>query len=246
MKILNLITLLLVVFTNAMANLLPINGQNTGQVSAQYDNYFTPAGFTFSIWSIIYIGLLIFAIYQFFSKKYQPQAIGLYFCINGLANIGWILAWHYGYFLLTLLMMAILLVTLIQINWRLNGTEWLIKWPFRIYLGWICVATIANIAVYFTYSGWNGMGIKEPVWGIVLVAVAGILSWILILSKKWITSALTIAWGLWGIYNKQLLPGGDALLQNTCLIMVTSVIILSALIMLLPKKAKRTPALRLL
>lgn len=229
MKILNLIILLAVIAVNALANILPINGVSTGEVSAQYDNYFTPAGFTFSIWSIIYLGLLVFAIYQLVSKSFRAETIGYLFVLNGLANMGWIMAWHYGYLFVTLLLMGVLLYTLVIINLRVDKSGWQVKLPFQIYLGWICVATVANIAVYLKYLDWSALGLSEVTWGILLVVIAGALGLILLLKVRWMAASLTIAWGIWGIYNKQVAMDRADTYQWICLVVI-GILVLSVVV----------------
>ncbi len=220
----NLMVLLGVIAVNALANILPINGVTTGEVSAQYDNYFTPAGFTFSIWSLIYLGLLIFTIYQFISKSYNPKSIGYYFVFNGLANMSWILAWHYGYFLMTVLIIMILLGTLIVINIRIQNSSYFVKFPFRTYLGWICVATIANTAVYLEYLEISILGINELYWAMILVITGGAIGLFLLFKKGWFAAAMAIAWGIWGIYRKQIQEGQSETYQILCLGVVITII----------------------
>jgi len=225
MKILNLIILLAVIAVNALANILPINGVGTGDVSAQYDNYFTPAGFTFGIWSLIYLGLLVFVVYQLISRSFKLETIGYLFVVNGLANIGWIMAWHYGHLFVTLLLMAVLLITLVFINLRVKESGWQVKLPFQIYLGWICVATVANIAVYLKYLDWSALGIAEVNWGMLLVTIAGVIGVVIIFRVGWLAAALAIAWGIWGIYNKQVAMNRAETYQMVCLIVIGIVVI---------------------
>ncbi len=228
MKILNAITLVAVITVNALANILPINGVTTGGVSARYDNYFTSAGFTFSIWSVIYLGLTAFVIYQFFSKFFKPRDIGYFFVLNGIANISWILAWHYGYLTMIVFIMFLILLTLIKINLRISGSSWWVRFPFQIYLGWICVATIANIAVYFKFLDVAVLGIEEVHWGIILAIIAGGLGLIILFRKGWTVATLAISWGLWGIFNKQNDLGQEETYQVVCLAIII-VLVLSTL-----------------
>ncbi|MEY3348312.1 MAG: hypothetical protein RLY46_351, partial [Bacteroidota bacterium] len=157
---LNLAGLSLVIAVNALANILPINGLNTGQISGFYPNYFVPAGFTFSIWGIIYImliGFVVFSIAISFgaadtaSAKIMDQ-ISLPFQVTCLLNAGWIVAWHYLQLGFSLIIMVGLLVFLAKIFIRIRKLEkpsrvsygfWL-EQPFIVYLAWISVATIAN------------------------------------------------------------------------------------------------------
>jgi hypothetical protein len=218
MKFLNLITLLGVITVNALANILPINGVTTGDVSAMYDNYFTPAGFTFGIWSVIYLGLIVFVFYQYFSKTYNPNVIGYLFIVNGLANMSWILAWHYSYFLMTVLIIGVILWTLIVINLRVKDFSRFVKLPFRIYLGWICVATIANVAVYLKYLDVWIVGSAEVVAAFLLVIIGAAIGLMMLLKKGWILATLAVAWGIWGIYQKQNESNQSDIFTLVCLI----------------------------
>ncbi|MFH1381718.1 MAG: tryptophan-rich sensory protein, partial [Chloroflexota bacterium] len=160
LAIMNLIGFLGTVVVNGLSNALPLNGKTAGELSDQYPNLFVPAGLTFSIWGIIYILLAIFVIYgRIVAVKKDTQKssfienIGVLFFISCLANMGWIFAWHYEIVPLSVLIMLILLVTLIAIYLRLrigrsdsSKTEkYLVHLPFSVYLGWITIATIANI-----------------------------------------------------------------------------------------------------
>ena len=225
MKILNLLILLSVIAVNALANILPINGVNTGEVSALYDNYFTPAGFAFGIWSLIYLGLLVFTAYQSISKQFKTETIGYWFIINGLANIGWIMAWHHSYFYLTMLLMVVLLWTLAVINLRIKDESNIVKVPFQIYFGWIGVATIANASVLLKYLSWDHFGVAEMYWGIALVSIAGVLGIVLIMKNSFLLSGLAIAWGVYGIYSKQVTLDRAVIYQYICLAVVVCLIL---------------------
>jgi len=175
MKILiNWLLFIIVIATNALANILPINGYNTGQISAFYPNYFVPAGFTFSIWGIIYLFLLNYCIsYTYFTIKQRKfpeiikylDAITPYFWVTCILNAGWILAWHYLQVGISVVIMLTFLIALIQIFVIMQKQvvtlkplyQFLIKTPFSVYLGWISVATIANITAYLVHLKWSGI-----------------------------------------------------------------------------------------
>ena len=83
------------IIVNALANTLPINGQNTGEVSDRFQVYFVPAAYVFSIWGLIYIGLIVFAIFQALpAQRENPRmrSIGWWVVLGGLANSAWIFA----------------------------------------------------------------------------------------------------------------------------------------------------------
>jgi len=159
---------------NAAANVLPINGQQTGAISDRFDVLVIPAGYVFSIWSVIYLLLAAFTIDQARpSRAADPtlRRLGWLPALTGVLNTGWLLLFHYEAFVLTVPVMVSLLVVLIAINAitfadreRLTGpSRWTVRLPFSVYLGWITVATIANIAQTLDSVGFDAFGIDPPV-----------------------------------------------------------------------------------
>ncbi len=233
---------MMVIATNALANILPINGYNTGQISAFYPNYFVPAGFTFSIWGIIYLFLLNYSIsYTYFTikqrqfpeiKKYL-DAITPYYWVTCILNAGWILAWHYLQVGISVLIMLIFLVSLIQIFVIMQKQvltikplyQFLIKTPFSVYLGWISVATIANITALLVHLKWNGFGIDPIYWTLTLISIAILLSIYFIIQFKNIAYPLVVVWALWGIKAAQ---GPKSELIN--LLTVLGILLIAALV----------------
>jgi TspO/MBR family len=207
------LTVLITIIVNILANALPLNGLNTGEISDRFQVYFVPAGYVFSIWGIIYIGLIAYAIYQALpSQRQNPrlQATGWWVSLSGLANIAWIFLWHYEQFPLTLIAMLGLLATLILTYLRLNtdatpvstAEKWTVRLPFSVYLGWITVATVANVTSVLDYLNWDGFGIAPEIWmGIVLVAVLAI-SVLMNYNRRDVAFALVILWALAGISIK--------------------------------------------
>ena len=221
MKILiNWLLFIIVIATNALANILPINGYNTGQISAFYPNYFVPAGFTFSIWGIIYLFLLNYCIsYTYFTIKQRKfpeiikylDAITPYFWVTCILNAGWILAWHYLQVGISVVIMLTFLIALIQIFVIMQKQlvtlkplyQFLIKTPFSVYLGWISVATIANITAYLVHLKWSGFGIDPIYWTILMISIAIVLGIYFIVYFKNIAHPLVLVWALWGIKAAQ-------------------------------------------
>ncbi len=218
--IINWILFILVIATNALANILPINEFNTGQISGFYTNYFVPAGFTFSIWGIIYLFLLNYSIsYTYFTikqrqfpdiKKYL-DTITPYYWFTCILNAGWILVWHYLQVGVSVLIMLAFLFSLIQIFVIMQKQvltikplyQFLIKTPFSIYLGWISVATIANITALLVHVKWSGFGIDPIYWTILMISIAIVLGIYFILFFKNIAHPLVLVWALWGIKAAQ-------------------------------------------
>ncbi len=210
------------VIVNFLANSLPIAGVTTGEVSDSYANLFAPAGATFAIWGIIYLLLLIYTVYQLMSQKKNVNAerkvlldkINKYFLITSLINFVWIFAWHYGVIWLTVILILALLVCLIKIADLINIQKFsaldnlLIRAPFSIYFGWITVATIANITAFLVKATWNGFGIKEAYWTIIILLIGAAIGTWRTLKDKNIFYALVFVWAYFGIWLKHTSSSG--------------------------------------
>jgi translocator protein len=211
-------TVIATLVVNVLAVVLPLNGLNTGAISDQFKVYFVPAGYVFSIWGIIYIGLIAHAIFQMLpSQRANPRlrASGWWIAASGVANCLWLFAWHYEQFVLTLLVMTVLLVTLIAayLTLEIGKTKtsrvelWAARIPFSVYLGWISVATIANATEVLDYLRWDGFGIPPKVWAIILMAVVVILSGLMSFTRRDIAYSAVLVWALIGVGIKN---GGGA------------------------------------
>ncbi|GAB4196022.1 MAG: tryptophan-rich sensory protein [Roseiflexaceae bacterium] len=189
-SIANILGLIAVIAVNAMASILPINGQTTGEISDRYPVLTTPAGYAFSIWGLIYTGLIAFAVYQALpGQRDNPRirALDGLFLLNCLANIGWIFTWHYEILSLNVVMILGMLGTLLAIYLRLSASkpqarrnDWLLlDAPFSLYFGWVTVATIVNMTVALYALPWGGAGIPADVWAALLLAIgAGVATFI--------------------------------------------------------------------
>ncbi|MBL7858614.1 MAG: tryptophan-rich sensory protein [Cyclobacteriaceae bacterium] len=204
-RILNCCFFALVIILNYLANALPINGKNTGELSDQYPNLFVPAGVTFSIWGLIYLLLLIFCVIQF-RKQYDNlmNKLSIWFMINCALNASWILAWHYEFVALSLLIMLGILFTLVAIVKILHQhTPVLMQVAFGIYLGWICIATIANITALLVTVGWSGLGLSQEVWTITMILVGSVVASTVMLRLGNPFMALSLLWAFLGIIIKR-------------------------------------------
>lgn len=217
LNILNLIGYILMVGVNVLANTLPIAGRTTGDISDFIDNLFVPAGFTFSIWGVIYLLLGIFVIAPFFrsEKTLTEQGmarIGYLFFITCIINATWIVAWHYLQIGIAMILMLGLLITLLMVYLRLSKIEfplnslerYSIQLPFQIYSGWISVATIANMAGLLTFYGFSGGSIAPEVWTIGMISIATGLGIVMLYKFHDFAFPTVIAWALWGIYQKRM------------------------------------------
>ena len=208
---------LLTLAMNGLANALPLNGQLTGEISNRFKVYFTPAGYVFSIWGLIYLGLIGLGIYQALpSQRTNPRLrqTGYLFAGSCLANIAWLFLWHYEQFPLTLVAMFCVLGSLIAVYLLLGigqervsrGESWLIRLPVRIYLGWITVATIANVTILLDWWQWNGWGISPEHWTEIILVVVGIIAGLMSITRRDATYLLVLVWALVGIAVKQDIP----------------------------------------
>ena len=212
-QIITVIAVLATIVVNALANILPFNGQETGAISDRFAIYFVPAGYVFSIWGLIYLGLIAYAIFQALpAQRENPRlrSIGGLFLLSSVANIAWIFLWHYEVFPATLPVMLVLLGSLIAIYLRLGtgltpvsrAETWMVRVPFSVYLGWITVATVANATQLLYFLGWNGGALGPEVWTVIMLAVAVVLAWLMAITRRDVAYLLVLVWAFIGIASK--------------------------------------------
>lgn len=205
LPVLNAIALILTLAVNYLANALPLNGVSTGEISDRFDVFFKPAGYAFSIWGLIYLGLIVFVVYQLSSGRRGAvvlDKIGLLFVVNCLANALWLLVWHYQLLTFSVVVMLVILISLTMIYQNLSigrstvttATKWFVHIPFSLYLGWICVATIANITIHLHWLTWDGFGIPAKTWFVVVCLVGLALSSVFAFSRGDLTVTLVFLW----------------------------------------------------
>ena len=204
---------LAVIVVNALASALPLNGQTTGEISDRFDVYFVPAGYVFAIWGLIYLAMLAYTVYQALPGQRENPRLrrtGWLYVLSCAANIAWIFLWHWNYYAFTLIAMGALLLLLIAI-YLLLGTgrthvppaeTWLVRVPFSIYLGWITVATVANVTSLLEYLGWNGWGIDPVTWAVIMLVVAAIVASLVSITRGDIAYMAVILWAFAGIAVK--------------------------------------------
>lgn len=194
---------LAMIITNVLSNTLPINGQTTADISDKLDVLFTPAGYVFSIWGLIYVLLAIWLFIQIKNRateKAPSDKLSLLFIVSCALNIVWLLTWHYEYFAISVGVMLLLLVSLIAIYKQYDTTDYRFggRFPFSFYLGWISVATIANISYTLKYYDIS-LGIAEVPGTIVLLVVACILA----IAGRYLSNdpyfAIVFVWAIVGI-----------------------------------------------
>jgi hypothetical protein len=205
LRYISLLFFVAMVYMNYLANSLPINGKTTGQLSDAYPNLFVPSGITFSIWGIIYLLLAAYCVVQFLpASKEIAIKIGWLFIISCVFNGLWIVAWHYQKLPLSLLIMIGLLVSLIMINLQLKDLPMgVLKAAFGVYLGWICIATIANVTALLVDTGWGGIGISQQAWTIIMIAAGTIIVMLTVMRINNPFIGLSVVWAFTGIIIKR-------------------------------------------
>lgn len=218
MKIKQLLTLIAFIGTviiNGLANALPLNDRSTGEISDLYPVLFTPAGYVFSIWGLIYLLLAGFSIYQALPAQRDNRrldGIRTWFIASSVFNIVWLFLWHYDWIPLSLLAMFGLLVSLIVIYLRLVpgrreaglAEKVFLDLPFSVYLGWISVATIANFSIVLYSLGWNGWGLSPVTWTIIMLLVGTVLGGAMLFRNGDVAYTLVLVWAFAGITVRQM------------------------------------------
>lgn len=210
LQIANIIAFVATVFVNYLSNTGAINNTTIGQISEASQNFFTPAGYAFSIWGLIYVMLLGFVIYQsrsLFTKVRDDEFIlktGWWFVLSCFANIMWITFWLYGFMEYSILAIFVLLYSLLKIVMSNRMELWdapisiiaFLWWPFVFYSGWVTVASIANVATYLTSIDWNGWGISETSWAVIMIIIAGILNLVVTWKRNMREFAMVGVWAI--------------------------------------------------
>jgi len=206
---------------NILANALPLNGVRTGEVSDEYTNLFTPPGYVFSIWSVIYLLLFLHIIYILMVLKSKKEKeyflldkIGIWFIVSSLLNGIWIIAWHYKQILISMIIIFLLMVSLIKINDYVSVIKgnymeyFLVKLPFFIYLAWITIALTANITIFLVSIGFKGGIIRQCVWTIIVLSIAAVICILLMKKNKTASYGIVYIWTYTGIMIRHIHDNG--------------------------------------
>jgi hypothetical protein len=205
----NLLVIIALIAWNYAANALSIGGNTIGSLSREYENLFTPAGYAFSIWGPIYLGLLLHGIYQvkkvFLDRKDDGFVLqmGPWLILANLANAGWVWCWLNEQTGLSVVFMIALLVSLVLVILRLNMERWdapiqiiiWVWWPICLYSGWIAVATIANVAAWLTKIGWQSF-FTDITWSAIMIILATLVNLFMIKTRNMRAFAVVGIWAL--------------------------------------------------
>jgi hypothetical protein len=214
---------------NTLSNKFPLNGVNIGTLSNTLFSsvQILPANYAFAIWGLIYIGLIAFGIYQLQPAQRRSPRLrrcGYLLVLACLAQCAWIYLFLARLFPLSTIAMLGILVPLIVMYQRLGigqqhvsrQMRWLVDIPISVYLGWISVATIVNVAIALYSLNWNGWGMASPVWTVMLMAVSATIAAFMLIQRRDRAYALVIVWALIAIairqVNTPLIAGAGVLL----------------------------------
>ncbi|WP_396632416.1 tryptophan-rich sensory protein [Maribacter sp. R86514] len=214
LSVLNLVSVILVILVNYISQAFSLNDTTIGEMSAKYANLFTPAGYAFAIWGVIFLSLLAYGIFQvkraFFSDKPSDfiEQTGYWFVLANVLNCCWVIAFMYNYTGLSVIIMLGILLSLIKIILNTNMERWdapievlaFVWWPICFYSGWISVATIANISAYLSKLDWNGGILSEQAWTINMIVAAIIINLLMIWKRNMREFALVGVWALAAIF----------------------------------------------
>lgn len=202
----NVLAYLVMLIINILSQFAYLNGMTTAEISSEYINLFTPAGITFAIWSIIYIFMLVFVIYQFIGRRQRlVKKVAPFFLLTCVFNVLWIIAWHYTTPLFSLIAIFLLWLFLWVINDTSKDMVWYIKAGFSIYYAWITIATVASVFVYLSSMNLTKFdSIIYQALTILAILFAMYLAVIKTKRDRDYAYGLTIMWALAGIVIKHL------------------------------------------
>lgn len=230
LRIGNIVAFISTVAVNSLANILPLGGITTGELSDFYGNLFTPAGYVFSIWGLIYLLLAVFSFHQYRADDELHEKIDILFIVSCLFNIVWIFLWHYQYVFLSVFAMFGILGTLILIYVRLgigvsdvsSDERNMVHLPFSVYLGWITVAPIANVAAFLVGTSWNGFNQAAINMTVGMIVIAMALTLINTYTRGDAAYAAVIVWAIGGILQKQM---GTPMIPQTAVAAIAIIVL---------------------
>jgi len=242
LKWINIIAFVLTVIVNGLAGSTTIlGGKFTAEISDANPTLITPAGYVFSIWGVIYLLLGVFVVFQALPNQ-QGQAfqkkIGWLFALSSLLNIVWLFLWQYEYLVFSVVLMFLLLATLILIYLRLDigrsdvrmREKLAVHLPFSVYLGWITIASIANVSLFLVSENWDGFGIGAETWATLIIIVALVIALLVLATRRDIAYGLVVVWALFGIAVNQ--SGNQSIVTLTEASAIIILLALAAVVLL--------------
>lgn len=206
------IAIAVTIVINTLSNLFPPGGQNIGEIANTIlaGVLITPANYAFAIWGLIYLGLMAYGIYQYSrDRRHQPeiQRTNQLLIVASVAQILWIFLFTLEQFAWSILAMVGILLPLIGIYLTLDigrgrvsrQRRWQAHIPFSVYLGWIAVATVVNVASALYAANWTGWGLSPITWTVIMVVIAALLAAAIMVTRQDAAYALVTVWALLAI-----------------------------------------------
>jgi hypothetical protein len=199
---------------NALAGAGVLFGTTTGAISDLVETSVTPAGWAFSIWSVIFLGVLIFAGYQALPRARGARfdALAIPFILANLLNGLWQIPWLNARFGVAAVVIVGILGSLIWLYVRLDRLgmttieRWVLGVPISLFLAWLSVATALNITIALVAAGWEGSAIWPP---LLVLAIVGIGATLLSRTGD-VAFAAVLVWAFAAIYAANVPSPGDA------------------------------------
>jgi hypothetical protein len=137
--------------------------------------------------------------------------MGWLFMAVNLLSATWLIAWTHEQMLASVLLIFLQLFCLCAIHYRLkfydplkiSGLKITNQFPLSVYLGWISIATIANVSAWLESEFWDRLGGSAVQWTLIMIAIAFIISMLMIVIRRNIYFGLVVVWGLYGIILKR-------------------------------------------
>jgi len=240
LQIANIAAFVMTVSVNSLASTLALNGRTTGEISDLYPTLITPAGYVFSIWGLIYALLLVFTVFQALPRQRETpflRKVGFLFVLSGLFNVSWLFLWHYLKITLSVIPMFALLASLIAIYLRLRigksnvslRERLCVHLPFSVYLGWITIASIADVAAALVSVNWEGWGLDAVTWSMLMIVAALAITLVVMVTRRDAAYGLVVVWALLGIIVKQGGSQGIVIAAGTGVAIVAAALVIAIL-----------------
>ncbi|MBD2564245.1 MULTISPECIES: tryptophan-rich sensory protein [Nostoc] len=224
---------------NVVSNVFPLNGLSIGEISnTLFKNVLIiPANYAFAIWGLIYLGLFAFGVYQALpEQRHEPdfRKTGYLLVIACVAQSIWVYLFLSRLFALSVIAMLFILLPLIAVYVQLEiGNKrvprlkkWCVHFPISIYLGWISVATIVNVACALSFQGWNGWGISAVIWTLIMLLIATAVAAVIVIQRRDIAYTGVILWALVAIALKH---SDNSILRNTALVLAIVLVLMATM-----------------
>ncbi|MFW9844353.1 MAG: hypothetical protein ACFFEV_07245 [Candidatus Thorarchaeota archaeon] len=219
LQIVNILAIVITIIVNAIVEAIPLNGVTSKDVSDYFPSLFTPPGYVFSIWSVIYTLLIIFMIYQALPSQrdasyLKPTAV--FFVIGGIINDSWLILFHYAYaqpalYAITPILIGLFLVLMLYTYVRLEigvanvptKTKLAVHLPISVYAGWVSLAFIANIASVLNVIIPGIPQAIQEIWTALVIIVALAITLLMLVLRRDAAFGLVVIWATIGISTAQ-------------------------------------------